>query len=88
MILTAVFFIMQIFDNFVFCPDLSWEDSERNDLIEFINDSYTAKLEIYLKIGKNVDDTPRNYITQIVQKYWDCFCKVLKGCFHSDDLDK
>ena len=59
----------------VFRPDLSWEDAERNDLIKFINDSDTEKLEKYLRICKNVDNPTRNDITQIVQKYWDCFCK-------------
>ena len=28
-----------------------------------------------MKICKNVDDPTRDDIIQIIQKYWDCFCK-------------
>ena len=63
------------FGNCGFCPDISWEDDKRNYLTQFINNSDTAELRKYLKIGKNVYDPTRNDITQIVQKYWDCFYK-------------
>ena len=63
------------FGSCIFCPDLSWEDAKRNDLIEFINDCDTSELEKNMKIGKNVDDLSSNNIIQIIQKYWDCFIK-------------
>ena len=34
-----------------------------------------AELEKNMKIGKNIDDPTRNNIIQIIQKYWDWFCK-------------
>ena len=71
MILTTVFFIMQLLANYVFRPDLSWEDSKQNDQIEFINDSDTAKSEKNMKIGKTVDDPTRDDIIQFIQKRWD-----------------
>ena len=63
------------FGNCAFRPDLSWEDAKHNDLIEFINDSDTTKLEKNMNIGKTVDDPTSKNIIQIIQKHWDCFCK-------------
>ena len=34
-----------------------------------------AELDKNLKIGRNVDDPTKDDIIQIIQKYWDCFCK-------------
>ena len=89
-ILMTLFFITQLLDNCVFCPDLSCKDAERNYLINFINDCDTSELEKILKIGKNVDDPTRNNIIQIIQKYWDCFCKegacqTILGCEFGKD---
>ena len=61
--------------NCVFHPYLSWEDAKRNDLIEFNNYRDMAELENNLKIGKNIDDPTRDDNIQIIQKYWDFFCK-------------
>ena len=71
MILMTVFFIMQILVIVFFCLDHYWEYAKHNDLIEFINDCDTAELEKNIKIGRHIDDPTRDYIIQIIQKYWD-----------------
>ena len=75
MILMTVFLIMHLLEIVCFCSDLFWEDTKQNELIEFMDDSETAKLEKNMKIGNDFDDPTRNDIIQIIQKYWDCFWK-------------
>ena len=48
----TVFLIMKLLENCVFCPNISLEDAEQNDLINFINDSDAAELEKNLNIRK------------------------------------
>ena len=71
----AVFLIMYPLEYCVFRPDLFWEDSKQNFLIEFINDCDTAELEKNINIGKNVEVRTRDDIIQNIQKYWDWFFK-------------
>ena len=74
MIFTKIFLIMQILAN-VFFPR-SLLGRYRTELLDIIYQwLWYGRIGENLKIGKNIDDPNRNDIIQIIQKYWDCFCK-------------
>ena len=58
----------------VFKPKLDWQDTQRDDLINF-QDSHQDELEADLRMGTGVDKETKEEIVNIIKKYWDCFCK-------------
>jgi len=58
----------------VYRPKLDWQDKQGDDVIDF-QESYQAKLDKDLRMGKGVDDVMKQEIMSLIKKYWDCFCK-------------
>ena len=69
-------FDYQQYGNAIYRPRKLCKDLKRTDHI--IYDEKRDKLEFdsNIRIAKEATNAQRNTITGIVQKYWDCFCKV------------
>ena len=52
---------------------LDWENSKRNDIIKFNPKEDTKELISNIKIGKSVNPSIRDRVTNLVESYWDCF---------------
>ena len=64
------------YSNFVFRPSLKWENTSRDDIIDFKKDDYIAELMKVLKIGSMVDSSIQDQIIDIIKKIWDTFEKM------------
>lgn len=58
----------------VFKLSEQWKDSERDDVIEFNPEKDEEELQKNFKIGTTVEPKVKERITELIKKYWDCFC--------------
>ena len=61
--------------NCVFRTSLKWDNTPRDDIIDFNKDDDIAELMKGLKIRSMVDSSIRDRIIDIIKTYWDFFCK-------------
>ena len=64
------------YGNTVFRPsDKPWDKGIREDQIIFNDKEHRKELLLHIKIGNTVTTHTANTITDLIIKYWDCFCE-------------
>ena len=61
------------YSNFVFRPSLKWENTSRDDIIDFKKDDDIVEPTKGIKIGSMVNSNIQNQIIDIIKPYWDLF---------------
>jgi len=69
-------FDFKVYGNTVFRPrSKPWLERPRDDQIMFNEEKHREELQSHIKIGKTVTAHTSDTITNLVIKYWDCFCE-------------
>ena len=71
-------FEFESYDKYMFRPTYNWDAGERTDIIMFNESSNTVELTKDLRFGKHITPENKIEITDLIKKFWDCFC--VKGC--------